>query len=239
MSGSAGGSAAVGSSGTGANIFRGHDNVQGATDVGPNPDSLPGYYGLATGAWKHFARVWNVDYDWIKSQYASQAMMEKSGTTVSRWIDAVLESDGHGGKAGYVTRVQAFLHSVRAWRAAGAGRLSPERIGRFDKPLPHSLDAGYDRFFFGHVGGGLKGVAVGLVHQRFRLAACQLRDVLPGGTPLLQLLVGVLDPDDRDALFASPFHERADPANDRIALVSTGHDALLDVDHHQGGIRSI
>jgi formate dehydrogenase major subunit len=31
----------IGVSGGGANIFRGHDNVQGATDVGPNPDSLP------------------------------------------------------------------------------------------------------------------------------------------------------------------------------------------------------
>jgi formate dehydrogenase major subunit len=80
-------------SGGGANIFRGHDNVQGATDVGPNPDSLPGYYGLATGSWRHFAKVWNVDYDWIKGRYASQAMMEKSGTTVSRWIDAVMEAD--------------------------------------------------------------------------------------------------------------------------------------------------
>ena len=68
---------------------------------------------------------------------------------------AVLESDGHGGKAGYVTRVQAFLHSVRAWRANGAGKLAPGRLERFDDPLPHSLDAGYDRFFFGHVGGGL------------------------------------------------------------------------------------
>ena len=83
----------IGVSGGGANIFRGHDNVQGATDVGPNPDSLPGYYGLATGSWKHWARVWNVDYDWIKAQYASQTMMEKSGTTVSRWIDAVMEAD--------------------------------------------------------------------------------------------------------------------------------------------------
>ena len=83
----------IGVSGGGANIFRGHDNVQGATDVGPNPDSLPGYYGLATGSWKHWARVWNVDYDWIKAQYASQTMMEKSGTTVSRWVDAVMEAD--------------------------------------------------------------------------------------------------------------------------------------------------
>ena len=74
----------IGVSGGGANIFRGHDNVQGATDVGPNPDSLPGYYGLAAGAWKHWAKVWNVDYDWIKAQYASLAMMEKPGMTVSQ-----------------------------------------------------------------------------------------------------------------------------------------------------------
>jgi formate dehydrogenase major subunit len=47
----------IGVSGGGANIFRGHDNVQGATDVGPNPDSLPGYYGLATGSWKYWAGV--------------------------------------------------------------------------------------------------------------------------------------------------------------------------------------
>ncbi|AQI83197.1 formate dehydrogenase [Bordetella pertussis] len=82
----------VGKSGGGANIFRGHDNVQGATDVGPNPDSLPGYYGLAEGSWKHFANTWGVDYEWIKDRYASPAMMTKPGITVSRWIDGVLEN---------------------------------------------------------------------------------------------------------------------------------------------------
>jgi len=85
----------VGVSGGGANIFRGHDNVQGATDVGPNPESLPGYYGLAEGAWKHWCAVWGVDYEWVKSRYASQAMMEKPGMTVSRWIDGVLEANEH------------------------------------------------------------------------------------------------------------------------------------------------
>jgi formate dehydrogenase major subunit len=85
----------IGVSGGGANIFRGHDNVQGATDVGPNPESLPGYYGLAEGAWKHWCAVWGVDYEWVKSRYASQAMMEKPGMTVSRWIDGVLEANEH------------------------------------------------------------------------------------------------------------------------------------------------
>ena len=82
----------IGKSGGGTNIFRGHDNVQGATDVGPNPDSLPGYYGLAAGSWKHFAAVWGVEYDWIKSKYA-EGTMEKPGITVSRWIDGVLENN--------------------------------------------------------------------------------------------------------------------------------------------------
>ena len=83
----------VGKSGGGTNIFRGHDNVQGATDVGPNPDSLPGYYGIVEGAWKHFAKVWGVDYEWIKQQFSSPAMMSKPGITVSRWIDGVLEKN--------------------------------------------------------------------------------------------------------------------------------------------------
>jgi formate dehydrogenase major subunit len=82
----------VGVSGGGANIFRGHDNVQGATDVGPNPDSLPGYYGLSDGSWKHYAAVWGLDFDWIKQQYAP-GMMGKPGMTVSRWIDGVLEKN--------------------------------------------------------------------------------------------------------------------------------------------------
>ena len=82
----------VGKSGGGTNIFRGHDNVQGATDVGPNPDSLPGYYGLLDGSWKHFAAAWGVDYEWIKKQYAP-GMMTKSGMTVSRWVDGVLEKN--------------------------------------------------------------------------------------------------------------------------------------------------
>src|SRR5690349_15940659 len=83
----------IGVSGGGANIFRGHDNVQGATDVGPNPDSLPGYYGIVEGSWKHYAKVWGVDYDWIKGRFSSPAMMSKPGITVSRWIDGVLEKN--------------------------------------------------------------------------------------------------------------------------------------------------
>jgi len=83
----------VGKSGGGTNIFRGHDNVQGATDVGPNPDSLPGYYGLVEGSWKHFAKAWGVEFDWIKGRFANPGMMSKPGITLSRWIDGVMEKN--------------------------------------------------------------------------------------------------------------------------------------------------
>ncbi len=83
----------IGVAGGGANIYRGHDNVQGATDIGPNPDSLPGYYGISEGSWKHWSKVWGVDYEWMKGRFASKKMMEKPGMTVSRWIDGVLEKN--------------------------------------------------------------------------------------------------------------------------------------------------
>jgi len=86
----------VGVSGGGTNIFRGHDNVQGATDLGVVSDSLPGYYGLSEGAWKHWARVWDVDYEWLRGNFASKELMESDGIPVSRWIDGVLTTPEEG-----------------------------------------------------------------------------------------------------------------------------------------------
>ncbi|SEK43721.1 formate dehydrogenase alpha subunit [Roseovarius azorensis] len=86
----------MGVAGGGTNIFRGHDNVQGATDFGVVADSLPGYYGLAEGSWAHWARVWEEDLDWLKGRFSDASfgdtkMMNLTGIPVSRWIDGVLE----------------------------------------------------------------------------------------------------------------------------------------------------
>jgi len=91
----------MGTTGGGTNIFRGHDNVQGATDLGVLADTLPGYYGLAPGSWAHWARVWEEDLDWLKGRFAvmegagadgaDRLMMNERGIPVSRWIDGVLE----------------------------------------------------------------------------------------------------------------------------------------------------
>jgi len=85
----------MGKAGGGTNIFRGHDNVQGATDLGVLSHTLPGYYGLKAGSWKHWARVWETDYDYILGRFKSQELMEGKGIPVSRWIDGVLEDEAN------------------------------------------------------------------------------------------------------------------------------------------------
>src|SRR5690606_19058681 len=62
----------VGKPGTGANIFRGHDNVQGATDIGLDVVTLPFYYGLTEGAWQHWGRVWEIPYNDLVGQFSSK-----------------------------------------------------------------------------------------------------------------------------------------------------------------------
>ncbi|MFW2372060.1 MAG: molybdopterin-dependent oxidoreductase, partial [Gammaproteobacteria bacterium] len=98
----------MGVEGGGTNIFRGHDNVQGATDFGVLSHTLPGYYGLSDGAWKHWSKVWDLDYEWVKSRFDVEEHpgdffseedptdkivkpMNENGIPVSRWIDGVLE----------------------------------------------------------------------------------------------------------------------------------------------------
>lgn len=90
----------IGTAGGGANIFRGHDNVQGATDLGVLADTLPGYYGLSEGSWKHWSAVWDLEFDWVKARFDQSSYEEGNtdtpamnlrGITVSRWIDGVME----------------------------------------------------------------------------------------------------------------------------------------------------
>ena len=104
----------IGVAGGGANIFRGHDNVQGATDMCLLADSLPGYYGLAAGSWKHWARVWDVDYDWVKGRFASQKLMESKGIPVSRWIDGVLEKKENIDQPNNIRAMVYWGHAVNS-----------------------------------------------------------------------------------------------------------------------------
>ena len=85
----------MGVEGGGTNILRGHDNVQGATDMCCLSHTLPGYYGLSDGSWKYFAKSWGVDYEWLKGRFKDPSWMNKKGFTLARWWAGVL-----GGKPG-------------------------------------------------------------------------------------------------------------------------------------------
>ena len=109
----------MGKSGGGTNIFRGHDNVQGATDMCVLSHSLPAYYGLADGSWKHWCRVWGVEYDWIVSRFKEKDWMNKPGFTLARWYEGVLEEE----KIHQYTPIKAMIQ----W---GCGANSNSQFGR-------------------------------------------------------------------------------------------------------------
>ncbi|MDH3638586.1 MAG: formate dehydrogenase subunit alpha [Gammaproteobacteria bacterium] len=114
----------IGKSGGGANIFRGHDNVQGATDLGVLSHTLPGYYGLSDGAWKHWSRVWDLDHTWVKNQFSQEMVegdkgkpihpMNYKGIPVSRWIDGVLEDPQNMGQKDRFRAVLLWGHAVNS-----------------------------------------------------------------------------------------------------------------------------
>ncbi|MDI3306363.1 MAG: formate dehydrogenase subunit alpha [Acetobacteraceae bacterium] len=79
----------VGGNGNGANIFRGHCNVQGATDVGLDVVTLPFYYGLDENAWRHWCRVWDVSYESMAARFDTPQMMGVPGIPTTRYFDAV------------------------------------------------------------------------------------------------------------------------------------------------------
>lgn len=79
----------VGSSGNGANIFRGHCNVQGATDFGLDVGTLPAYYGLDETAWRHWSRVWGVPFENMRARFDTPQMMHTPGIPTTRYFDAI------------------------------------------------------------------------------------------------------------------------------------------------------
>ncbi len=83
----------MGVAGGGCNILRGHDNVQGATDMCCLSHSLPGYYGLSDGSWKYFAKQWGVDYNWLKGRFKAKKWMNGKGFTLARWYEGVIKED--------------------------------------------------------------------------------------------------------------------------------------------------
>ncbi len=117
----------VGKEGTGANIFRGHCNVQGASDFGLDVATLPAYYGIDENAWRHWSRVWGVSFESMRARFDTPQMMHTPGIPTTRYFDAILlpkdqvqQRDntkgmivfGHGGNT--VTRMPEAVKGLEA-----------------------------------------------------------------------------------------------------------------------------
>ncbi|MFO1108764.1 MAG: formate dehydrogenase subunit alpha [Bradyrhizobium sp.] len=108
----------VGGPGMGANIFRGHTNVQGATDLGLDIVTLPLYYGLVEGAWRHWSRVWEVPYDYFVGRFdkitgpdgKETNTMNTPGIPSTRWFDATLYDKKDVSQKDNVKAMMVFGH---------------------------------------------------------------------------------------------------------------------------------
>ena len=83
----------MGKKGGGCNIIRGHDNVQGSTDMCCLADSLPGYYGLSKSSWKYYSDGWGVDYKWLEKRFAAPKWMNEKGFSLAKWWQGVLQEE--------------------------------------------------------------------------------------------------------------------------------------------------
>lgn len=111
----------MGRRGGGTNVFRGHDNVQGVTDLGVLSNTLPGYYSLSEGAYKHWSRVWGLDYEWVKSRFTNQKVMHKPGFTVARWHEGVLMDKSELGQ-------DTNVHAAFYWGHSAISQSQMDRV---------------------------------------------------------------------------------------------------------------
>jgi len=130
----------IGVSGGGTNIFRGHCNVQGATDLGLDVLNLPNYYGLTEQAWRHFARGWGVPYEYMLGRFKSKALMEMPGTPQSRWHDLALEAKANlTGQPDNIKAMVFWGHGANTQTRGPDGKKAMEKVDTLVVIDPHPV----------------------------------------------------------------------------------------------------
>lgn len=120
----------MGKSGGGVNVLRGHDNVQGASDMGNLSHTLPGYYGIGKGAWKHYAEVWKLPYEKVVSRFKSEEMMLKRGFALSTWRFGAINDDFNKYNGG--DRIRAVIVMGNGISTTAMTDLTKEALDKVD-----------------------------------------------------------------------------------------------------------
>lgn len=116
-------------------------------DCCPIPDSVPP---LRRVYWYTSNRALRASLYAAKKGFIFPALIVSYGCGPSSFLESlfndllenyphtVLESDGHGGQAGYLTRIQAFLHSARSYVHGEKEAVSARRVARYDHYPRHT-----------------------------------------------------------------------------------------------------
>jgi formate dehydrogenase major subunit len=127
----------VGAVGNGANPFRCHDNVQGASDMGLDITTLPLYYGLEEGAWKHWCRVWEVEFDDMQKRFENPKMMHTSGIPATRWFDAAMLPNDQVAQKDNIKALLVFGHSPNTFTRLPVAAQGVEKLDLLVVCDPH------------------------------------------------------------------------------------------------------
>jgi formate dehydrogenase major subunit len=127
----------VGGFGNGANPFRGHDNVQGASDMGLDITTLPLYYGLEEGAWRHWCRVWEVDFEDMQKRFENPKMMHTPGIPATRWFDAATLPHDQVAQKDNIKALLVFGHSPNTFTRIPAAAQGVEKLDLLVVCDPH------------------------------------------------------------------------------------------------------
>lgn len=138
----------AGMSGGGVQPLRGHDNVQGSTDMCVLSHSLPSYYGLSDKAWGHWVDVWNtkspVTMDWMKGRFDLQndpTLMNKNGFTVSRWYEGAILPEDQIDQPHNIKMVFVWGHSLNSITEMKRMKEALEKVDLVVSVDPHSTIA--------------------------------------------------------------------------------------------------
>src|SRR3546814_7119480 len=99
-------------------------DLQGATDLGLDVTSLPLYYGLTEAAWKHWARVWDVDYDWFQGRFDE---VPAKGGRKARSRKENMRSEEHTSELQSLMRISYAVFCLNKQRA-NQYRLEPTKL---------------------------------------------------------------------------------------------------------------
>jgi len=105
----------VGKPGGGCAAARGHDNVQGSTDMGVLAHYLPGYLSVtAEAAWKLWAEVWGIPYEELMKRFTSKDLMLRTGFICSRWYEGALRTVQEIDQPSCIKMVIIWGHSLNS-----------------------------------------------------------------------------------------------------------------------------